>query len=277
MQGQPTFSVLITNYNSSNYIEGCLDSIFAQTFTDFEVVIVDDGSTDNSIAVIEAYQVSFPQIRLIKNDGNHGLGYTKRRCIEEALGEIIGFVDPDDEIAEDAILEMVNMHQQNPQASLIYSNMYFCDANLKVKGLKKIGQVPLRQHDFFNQDGFISHFMTFKKAAYLKTKGININLKRADDQDLYCKLYDVGEALLLDKPLYYYRIHSGGMSSMGNIDKAYFEKWKIIFARAEEKGIDIEQYFLQTFVRKVSVRHWLKIDQFIRNNAIYKFCRKLVN
>lgn len=274
---KPHFSVLMTNYNSAAYINESINSILNQTYKDFEVVIVDDSSTDNCLAIIEEYRLSNPNIRVFRNERNFGLGYTKKRCIDEAIGEILGFVDPDDKIAENAIQEMVNMHQKNPQASLVYSNMYYCDAALKVTGLKKIGQVPLQQADFFNHEGFISHFMTFKKAAYLKTKGINTHLKRADDQDLYFKLYDVGEALLLNQPLYYYRIHPGGVSSMSNTDKAYFERWKIIFARAEEKGIDVEQYFLQTFVRRASVRHALKLDQMMRNSWCYKLYRKFKN
>lgn len=271
----PLFSILIANYNNGKYIAECLDSVLNQDYPNIEIILVDDSSTDESLAIIQPYLKKYPNLKFFKNETNLGVGYAKKRCIDEANGVFLGIVDADDKIELHAVSAMAAEHVTHPNASLIYSNLYYCDSSLNVTGLKKIKQVPLKQYDFFNQDGYISHFTTFKKAAYLKTKGINTNLKRADDQDLFCSLYDVGDAILIDKPLYYYRIHKDGVSSMDNADKAFFERWKIIFLRAEEKGIDIEDYFLQTFVRRDRVKHWLKLDRWIRNSFIYKIYKRL--
>ncbi len=117
-------------------------------------------------------------------------------------------------------------------------------------------------------------FSTFKKAAYLNTKGLNTTLKRADDIDLYLKLYDVGKVVWLDKDLYYYRIHQKGVSSLENTERAIFERWKIIFNRAEEKGINVEDYFLKTFIRREQVAYLLKIDTFIKGTWLFKLIKK---
>ncbi len=275
MQENFLFSVLIANFNNARYIGTCLDSIISQDYPRFEIILVDDGSTDHSIAVIESYLEKHSNITLYKNEKNQGVGFTKKRCIDLANGDILGFVDPDDALAPHAIALMVAQHQLHPQAALVYSNLYFCDEKLQVKQKKKIEQVEQGRYDFFNENGDISAFCSFKKSSYHKTTGINPTLKNAEDQDLYFKLYDVGEAILLDEPLYYYRIHQGGLSTLGNTDHAYFNRWKIIFARAEEKGIDVEAYFWKTFIKRESVKHWLPIDTFIRKSWLFNFVKRI--
>ncbi|MBE0639808.1 MAG: glycosyltransferase family 2 protein, partial [Bacteroidales bacterium] len=86
---KPLFSALIANYNNGQYLEECLQSIFAQTHENWEIVIVDDASTDSSHAVYEKHK-SDSRIRILKNDKNRGCGYTKRKCVENAKGDICG-------------------------------------------------------------------------------------------------------------------------------------------------------------------------------------------
>lgn len=276
MQEQPLFSVLVANYNNGKHIAECLDSILKQDYPNIEIIIVDDGSTDNSLVIIEPYQQKHRYIKFFKNEENKGVGFTKKRCIDEAEGEILGFVDPDDTITSDAVSKMIEMHQKHPQASLLYSNYYECNEDLKIINEYKSIQVKNGENYFFNDEGHIGHFCSFKKSCYKKTSGINPYLKNAEDQDLYFKLYDVGEAILLDEPLYYYRIHNGGLSTLANTEHSYFWRWKVILARAEEKGIDIEPYFWETFVRKEKIKHWLAINTFVRNTWLFKIIRNAI-
>lgn len=277
MHNQPLFSALVANYNNGKYIAGCLDSILAQDYPNIEIIIVDDGSTDDSTHVVDAYLKQHDNISFFKNEKNYGTGYTKKRCIDLARGEICGFVDSDDKITTDAVTEMCLAHQSNADASLIYSNMFTCDEQLNIIKLKKKQQVVQNSIGFLNEEGYISHFSSFKKKAYLNAKGLNTTLKRADDIDLYLKLYDVGKVVWLDKDLYYYRIHQKGVSSLENTEKAIFERWKIIFNRAEEKGINIEDYFLKTFIRREQVAYLLKIDTFIKSTWLFKLIKKCFN
>ena len=87
------FSVLVPVYNVENYIEQCLDSILGQTFQDFELVLVDDGSTDRSGIICDEYQTLYPkQIKVIHKE-NQGLISARRIGIKEATGEFCIFVD----------------------------------------------------------------------------------------------------------------------------------------------------------------------------------------
>ena len=250
MSNPALFSILIANYNNGSFFKDCYKSIIAQTYQNWEAIIVDDCSSDNSIEEIKKIVGEDSRFRIYKNESNSGVGFTKKRSIELANGEICGFVDPDDAITENALEIMIKEHSENSDVSLTYSNLVYCDENLQQTSIKKTHQVENHLVDFFNLYGSISHFAAFKKSFYLQTVGLNSFLKRAIDQDLYLKLYDAGKVKYVDQDFYLYRLHSGGISTMQNTDKAYFWHWQVIFDRAEHRNINVENLFLENFVRK---------------------------
>ena len=95
MNDNPLFSVLIANYNNGKYLMDAIKSVYEQTYTHWEIILVDDASTDNSHELYKELEKD-ERIRIFYNDENHGCGYTKRRCAELANGELCGFLDPDD-------------------------------------------------------------------------------------------------------------------------------------------------------------------------------------
>src|SRR5690348_4514160 len=101
------FSILIANYNNGKYFKDCYDSIIAQSYNNWEAIIIDDKSTDNSIELINRLIRLDPRFKLIENDKNYGCGYTKRRCVELSSGEVCGFLDPDDALENEALEVMV--------------------------------------------------------------------------------------------------------------------------------------------------------------------------
>lgn len=247
---QPLVSLLIANYNNGKYLEETLNSIYNQTYRNWEIVIVDDCSTDNSLSIYKSLEKD-KRIRIFTNARNQGCGYTKRRCAEEAIGEICAFVDPDDTIVPDALEKMVKLHGENPDCSLVHSKSYFCDESLNIIGEYTVAHnVESGQSLFFNLDGAITHFSTFKKTFYDKTNGIDSYLLRAVDQDLYLKLYDSGKTLYLNEPLYMYRIHAKGISTNSNARKAYYWAWVVIFSTARRRGINLETSFFDYFTPK---------------------------
>lgn len=210
----PLFSVLIANYNNGCFLRDAVNSIFSQTYENWEIVIVDDGSTDNSIALYEELS-AHPRIRILRNDRNRGAGYTKGRCVTEARGEICGFVDPDDQLADkDALTTMVQAHRDHPEASMVYSGFYDTDENLVVIG-KRMG-TPLHGVSALESCTWpFKHFVSFKKAKYDLTVGIDPLMKRSVDYDMYYKLEEVGEVVHIDKLLYYYRQNTHSISLNG--------------------------------------------------------------
>ena len=286
IQNKPLFSLLIANYNNSAYLPEAIESVREQIYTNWEIVIIDDCSTDNPHELYKLLEED-KRIKVFFNSENKGCGFTKRRCVEEASGEICGFLDPDDKLPADALLTMMNRHIDAPNIGLIHSKAYHCDENMKILNRIAPSMQVRKQGDkmFFNLEASISHFATFKKEFYNKTDGINPYLKRAVDQDLYLKLYDVGKTLFLDQFLYYYRIHKSGISTNHNIEKAIYWHWVVINDTAKRRDINVEELFINSFVRKelfdstknkyMRLKKYEKINNFLA--SIRKCITKLIN
>lgn len=228
------FSVLIAHYNNAEYFMQCYESLKKQTFQDFEIIVVDDCSTDDSFEKIQNYCNGDSRVKFFQNSENKGVGFTKKRCVEEASGEICGFVDPDDALTEDAIEFSVKAHNNDCIAT--YSQFYLCDENLKIKKIfKKTTKVKNNNPLFFNIHFEVAHFFTFKKEAYLRTEGINPNYKVAEDIDYILKLYKIGSFQFIKKPLYLYRIHKTGLSH--DETKTYIknETWHTVLLNAAKR------------------------------------------
>lgn len=238
----PLFSVLIANYNDGRYLAIAIDSVRRQTYSNWEIIIVDDDSSDGSSMLYKQYS-SDNRIRIFYNNQNRGCGYTKRRCISCSRGSICGFLDADDALSEDALEVMVKKHVDHPQSSLIYSTYYKCDKKLDVEWTST-HQMAIPQDSSFlecGHRGAISHFATFKRDLYDKTDGINSMLKIAEDKDLYYKLEEVGPVIFVNKPLYYYRSDTGNNCSLG--EKAQNATiWEFIVQcdACKRRGLDIE-------------------------------------
>jgi len=113
------FSILIPVYNVEQYLHECFESIYNQTFNDFEVIIVDDGSTDNSGSVCDEYSKRDNRFKVIHND-NHGLIYSRRCALAHAIGEYIIFLDSDDYIDTNALSVIKKTFDQNNCDCVIY-------------------------------------------------------------------------------------------------------------------------------------------------------------
>lgn len=233
------FSILIANYNNGNYFKDCYDSIIAQTYTQWEVIIVDDKSTDDSVEVINNLIKKDARFRLYKNEKNYGCGYSKKKCAELANGGVLGFVDPDDAIMPEALELMIQAHKDNPGVSLVHSNFYFCNEFLERSSIfDRAGSVQVNNR-FINLTASVNHFVSFKKSFYNRTDGIDASLQRAVDQDLYLKLSETGSFHFINKPLYNYRIHKNGIST-SKADHAFFWFLKVIMKAEERRKVNLE-------------------------------------
>lgn len=252
-----TFSILIANYNNGRFFKDCYNSILEQTYHDWEVIIVDDASTDDSVEIIEGIIKGDKKFHLFKNEINKGCGFTKRKCVEEARGKFCGFLDPDDALLPEALEEMVNAFDKNPSAVLIHSNLFLCSETLERKALhpsagpvQDIGDLYFNYAPPYNNAGPVIAFTSFLKSAYLATEGIDPYMLRAIDQDLYLKLWEVGQFFYLDKPLYLYRIHEGGISHANKGGRAHYWHWYAVMQAARRRNLNIEDMFTDIFISK---------------------------
>lgn len=211
---QPRFSLLVANYGNGCYLDAAIDSVVRQSYENWELIIVDDASIDDSIEVISRWSIE-PRIRLIRHPVNRGVGAAFATAAAAASGEIFGMLGADDALRSDALERMVKAHLSHPDASLINSDLVSCDTDLvPLAGRTEYG--PLPKGDTLIRNCPISSFATFKRSAYVRTSGFDPAFSRAVDHDLYLKLEEVGALSYVAKGLYFYRQHSGGISQGAN-------------------------------------------------------------
>lgn len=232
------FSILIANFNNGRFFRDCYDSILLQTYADWEVVILDDRSTDHSIQTIKEIIKDDLRFSLFENEKNEGVGFTKSKLIDLAKGEICGYLDPDDTIGPKALEASIKVFEKNKEVVLTYSRLVKCDEHLNpISEFKSAMQVPNGDPYFFNCPVQIAPFVGFKKAVYLACEKINPDFRIAEDQDLYYKMYEKGKVLYIDQADYFYRAHPGGISQNDN-KKSSYEYWgKVIWSAMKRRGL----------------------------------------
>jgi glycosyltransferase involved in cell wall biosynthesis len=270
MKEKPLFSILIANYNNCEFLSQCIESVKKQTYTNWEIVIVDDYSLDDSIPCNKKL-LEDERIRIYYNDRNYKTAYSFKRCLDLSNGEICGFLGSDDALDIKAIELTVNKHLELPSYSIVYTLNYICDNNLKIQSITKWGgKMPEGESQLTVPAGLkITSFATFKKSFYNKTEGINDKYTRGFDQDFFYKMEEVGKVYCIEKPLYYYRIHNNNISLNENNIKAWYWLYianKDAYHRRKNKKIDIKNTSYGELQRTYLKVCLLKIDQKIRYN-----------
>ena len=121
------FSVIVPIYNIEKYLRRCIDSVLAQSFTDYELILVDDGSPDNCPAICDAYAQKDARIKVIHKE-NGGLGYARNTGMEVACGEYVGFLDSDDYVGPEMYEALYTAAEKN-DADLAMSGVRFVGGN----------------------------------------------------------------------------------------------------------------------------------------------------
>lgn len=114
-------SIIVPVYNSSKYLRSCIDSILKQSLSDWELILVNDGSTDDSGEICDEYAVKYPAIRVIHKE-NAGVSEARNTGLVAATGEYVGFVDSDDTIRPEMYQEMYDAAMEND------AEIVMCDA-----------------------------------------------------------------------------------------------------------------------------------------------------
>lgn len=246
---EPLFSILIANYNNGKYIKETIDSVYAQDYTNWEIIIVDDASTDNSKEIYSLYN-NEPHIKIFYNATNKGVTYTKWRCIENANGDLCGFLDPDDVILPGTLSLMVKAHASDEYISIVSSRYYVCDENMNILHESGYLKIPNGKSYLTNMQYAPWPFISFKKEKYNLTKGLNKNNRIGDDQELCLLLEEVGKWYVLDDITYKYRVRNNGLSRKLGIKCMYWNM--IVYHEAcMRRGLNPEEYAYVMFEKVV--------------------------
>ena len=237
-------SIIIPVYNCALYIKACLDSIMAQSFSDFEVIVVDDHGTDNSIDFIHKYVAeknAAHKLRFLQTEVNSGPGMARNVGIKAAQGEYVAFVDSDDTIDVDFCKELFEA------AVLFKADLAYCNA-LKISDCDQIElcNPSLDSGDFtdikkkFFLTHFVSMFWTFVyKRQLLMDHSIEFPSERSAEDTCFqtCAILAASTIAFVNKPMYRYFVRGGSLSqkcdNLRYIDKMNSLEKLSVFAKQQ--------------------------------------------
>lgn len=202
-----TISVIIPTYNCGSYLAEAIDSVLAQSITDWECIIVDDGSTDDSGDIAKKYCSLYPKIKYIYQE-NQGLSSARNTGIRNSTGKYIMPLDGDDFIEKTYLEEAVNYLETHSDTKLVYCYAQTFGAE---NGIIKF---PDFDYNSFLWDNHIFCYAIYRREDYDKTSGYNPNMKYGlEDWDFYLSLLKPEDKIYcIKEPLYHYRKKPVSMS-----------------------------------------------------------------
>ena len=208
MNSLPLVSVLMPVYNCESFIREAIQSVLNQTFTDFELLIIDDCSTDATLQILKSYLDS--RIQLIEKEKNTGYTDSLNYGISIAKGKYIARMDGDDISLPRRFQKQFDFLESNPEVVI-------CGTAIKIIGKDTIERHPSKHEDLQIKLCFSSvfhHPTVMIRADVLKQNKYNKEFEPAEDYELWTRLAFVGKTANLEDVLLHYRIHSSQTSSV---------------------------------------------------------------
>lgn len=212
---RPLVTALMPVYNGEKYLREAIDSILAQTFTDFEFLIINDGSKDQSEKIIRSYKDK--RIRLINNTKNLGFSATVNRGLDLAKGKYIARMDCDDLSAPTRLEKQVAFMEKHPDYGVCGTLFALIDENRQINemgGVKMLGDEDLKTAMLFGN--VFAHGETMIRKSVLDKYHFRYNpeFTPCEDYDLWARMSEVTKFKTLQEVLYFYMVHPHGMSGV---------------------------------------------------------------
>jgi glycosyltransferase involved in cell wall biosynthesis len=209
----PLVTVFMAAYNASKFIEKSIKSILCQTFKDYELIIVDDGSTDNTLDIIRSF--TDERITIIENKINRGLIYTRNLALEHAKGTYLAIQDSDDISFPDRLEKQVITLDQNENLALIGSKALKIDKDNNVLNTKLdvISGSDLLKTQLFFENTFVHSSIMIRTSVFNEINGYQ-TYPSAEDYDLFIRISEKYAIDNLNDYLVYYRVHNNNFSTV---------------------------------------------------------------
>ena len=291
MDNLPLVSIGIPNFNYAHFITNALESVVNQTYTNIELIIVDDVSTDNSIEVIEDWigrNIGIIKIKFIKNRVNVGLTKACNVILQNAEGKYFQTLDADDLLCSDKIQNQVNLLEASNKSAWIYSNISVIDETGEIIHPDYLGRIGYNKDDMpignIHSQLFDFNFIPLPSVlintAYAKSVGGFDENVQVQDYYMWLKLSEQFETLYMPGITAMYRAHQSSMSnstitsarsieSVLKIKYRYYSTSDKIIREKIKKDIYFSAAYLYEFDYP-SARHWLKLNLLL-NPSIKSF------
>ncbi len=231
----PKVTIYILNYNYGRYVAKAIESALLQTYKDIEILVIDDGSSDNSLEIIKKFS---DKVKIIEQN-NIGLVKSIIKAFSLANGKYVIRLDADDWLDQECIEELVNKIENNNNAALVFPDYYEVD---------EFGQIIrcIKRHDFsgsvsmYDQPAHGACTLT-RKEHYYAVGGHDESFQCQDGVDIWLSLTEKYDVINVSKPLFYYRKHSESLTK--NEEKILTTRGNIYRSHAQKRGFQKEKTF----------------------------------
>lgn len=243
----PKVSIILPTYNGSKWISGAIKSVLTQSFLDWELIIIDDGSTDNTAEIVNKFSHKDARIIYLRNKENLGLAKTLNRGLGEARAEIIARLDEDDEwMCADKLEVQMDFMQRNPQCVLVGTNIVAVDEVGAEVGRYMFPEDDLAiRSKMLDVNCFAHSSVAFRKSVAIGVGGYSTTISPLEDYDLWLKLGMSGKLANMGRYCVKYLIRRNSLSRKSKkieqallaiklikqYKKAYPHFWKYITLR----------------------------------------------
>lgn len=183
----PLVSLIIPVYNHSRYVRGAIESALAQSHQRLEVIVVDDASTDPEVAIVLASLEKRERLIILRNESNLGISRTQNRALLASRGDIIGFLDCDDELSSDAVEKCLEHWREDT----VYSHSARININYDGKEISRISFEHLPRLNYFDENlaaMFATHFKMIRRDVFAKVGLFDIRHDAAQDYDMLMRV-----------------------------------------------------------------------------------------
>lgn len=228
----PLISIVLPVYNGEKYLRECIESVTAQTFTDWELIIVDDGSKDSSLEICSSFAENDKRIKLIHQE-NAGVSAARNNAMKNVTGEYVTFIDCDDLYTEDRLEVMLELIRKNPDCDCVYCDYYEIKDDNDVVGQNESIEIKVLSHDE-NVDNILLYQKLNSVWRYMlradTAKKIIFNSLKFCEDYFYLLEYAAltGKALYTNQKLYYYRKNNAASMTNNSRNERYLNDYKII-------------------------------------------------
>lgn len=258
----PLISIVLPTYNGSRYIRKSIESCLQQTFRDFELIIVNDCSTDNTLDIIKEYASKDNRVLLVNNEFNKKLPLSLNTGFEKAKGKYFTWTSDDNYYAPGALEQMIKILETNSSVDLVYTDYYIVDENDNITGTRIFGDVS----QSFNKWLGAGACFLYKREIHFANNGYNPAAFLIEDYDFFVRSFMKFNFFYLQTPkLYYYREHSASLTATQNFAVNYISK---IFLERNLAGLEkkLSPKELSLVYRKLAVYYSVSMN----NTGKYK-------
>ena len=277
MEKKPTISIIVPVYNVEKYLEECVESVLSQTFTDYELLLIDDGSTDSSGDLCDQIAKRDVRVRVI-HKSNRGSSSARNKGVDEAKGEWIIFLDSDDKWADKDGLRRLCDYAMRKNLDVLRFEYQSMNDDMTVRLPQKVTDKQMCSNKVLSNFELVKYgiagewfsVLFLLRREFVDVQRYNTNLSFLEDMDFYCRLFATHECrcgYIVDD-FYLYRKREGSLSSSFRMDqlKCSFDMCDVFWNQSRQ----IEDAQMQQLYVYYSVMMYYWTLQTVASDVYYR-------